>query len=157
MAETTLTVNGRYFQLELPYSAGMTINAGEANALNSAYKDGVRNRFAPKLKALEQARVSDEDIDAEFRAAAADFSFNPIPGRRRSVDKVTEMTHQLAVEFCRAAALRAKVPIDWNALSTDQQEAMVVRALSLNPQLREEAERRLTAITETMVEISFED
>lgn len=157
MSEVTLTVGGQHFTLQLPYAAGHVIDVGEANALNSAYKDGVRNRFAPRLKALEQVGASQSAIEEEFREAAADFTFSANPGKRRSMDKVTELTRQLAEEYCRAAALRASVPIDWNNLTKDQQSALVVRAISLHPELREEAERRLSAIAELSSVLDNED
>lgn len=144
--QQSVTILDHHFELELPYSPGHVITQGEANALNSAWKEGIRNRFTPKLKELLKIGASPESIKEEFAASTSEFSFSDTPSRRRSADKVTELARELAKTACIAAA--ARTGLAWNDIPPARQDAFIAAALERNPGIRAEAERRLAAVAD---------
>ena len=54
----TLTIAGETFQVPVRYRAGHVLTEGEAQALNQAYVEAVRNNNAEKVRSFPSIRAS---------------------------------------------------------------------------------------------------
>jgi hypothetical protein len=90
----TITILGRRFNVQSPYSVGHVCTKGEARALNQKRRESIRNKLAVagKNRALTQADVDD---------CAASFVFGERTTRRRTNDPVEAEALELARRLVR--------------------------------------------------------
>lgn len=154
MEPSQLTINGVIFEFTPRYSDGQTLvlSAPEANAFNSVLGDNLRNNYSPRVRAVRERLglgIEDELPDDEIAALRADFAeyqakyqFS-LPGRRVVIDPLQNLSEKLARE-----AIATKLRSQGKALkdfSDEWLDAKIEEVLKDNPQIVEEAKRRLEA------------
>jgi hypothetical protein len=152
-ASTTdkVKVSGLLFAMPAPrYSAGHTLTAGEAAALNQTRVENLRNNTTNKIKvALGVAGVEKAEqlpteviakLEADFHAYAAEYEFT-VGSVRRVVDPVETEARKIGRDMLRAA-LRAK-GIDLKTMAEGQFDTLLGGLLDKRPDIRDEAARRV--------------
>jgi hypothetical protein len=164
-----LTVQGLTFSVPRPYLAGHVLNEAEASQLNQVFGENIRNNFAAKMRGkVEEYRkansipddqeigadVLDKDtLDAEFAefANAYEFGVRQSSGSPRTpADPVAKEAQRIARERVKGALVKKGVKL--STVSEEQWKAWIAQVLEKYPDIREEAQRRVTAAAEIAVE-----
>ena len=70
-----ITIQGQTFKVPLRYSAGHTLNEGEAGALNQTLHENLRNNFAKKVAEGVEAGVPLETLQQQLDDYASEYQF----------------------------------------------------------------------------------
>lgn len=143
----TITIAGCEFTLEREYTGGCILTPPEAAALQIAYTEGLRNNFAPRVRAGLKKGLSAADLQADFTAYAAAYDFAP----RKRGPKVKPKADPAEKEALRLAVDKIKSQCRQNGLDarTATKDWLTARAQELvakDPFYLTEAQRRLTAL-----------
>lgn len=107
-ARTEITIAGETFRVPQPYTAGVVLNANEASALNQTYAENLRNNFASKVKAAQEAGTFEHDVlQGSLDDYANDYEFGVRTGGGRSGDPVQVEAMAIARELVRKAIAKA--------------------------------------------------
>ncbi len=154
-ASRPMTIQGVQFTVKWPYAAGHTVNSAEAEALNMARAENVRNNFAKRVKATRQeilaeqptageatiAQLAQKRLQDEFNTYDAEYEFGVLSPR--AVDPIGREAQRIAViVIAQQLNSQGKHVED---ISRDQHAALVAAAAAL-PAVRAEAERRVNAM-----------
>lgn len=149
-AETTpiqeLTIQGFTFTIPAPYAAGeVTLSEAEAATLNQTYAENIRNNFAKKVKAANEAGAADPtELQAALDEYAASYTFN---GPRRSiavpVDPVLREATKIARSMITEALQRKAIKI--KDLPEGKLDILISNLLEKNSDIHAEARRRVEA------------
>ena len=112
-----ILIQGREFEVPMPFEEGHVLTAGEASALNQVFAENVRNNFATRLKRWEEARDAAKAEGKEFSEPEpsqedlnkymADYEFGVRrPGQRTSTDPVETEALALALAKVKEAVLK---------------------------------------------------
>lgn len=145
---TQITIQGLQFDIPQPYAEGHPLTHNEAAALNQVYGENLRNNFAKRVRdAVEKAgnpeAVDVASLQADLDAYVSEYEF----GVRRagtprgSVDPVEAEAFKIAMETVKGA-LRAN-GFKLSDVSTEQKAELAQQLIDSNPQIREEAVRRV--------------
>lgn len=148
-----VTIQGLTFTYEPRYSAGHTLDEGEAKALNQVMKENLRNNFAQKVSAFQEGAVSEEIIQASFAEYVEKYRFSDRQTVERPTNKVEQIHSKLIREMAEAVCRRNKTT--FKDLSEARQEALLETIRASKPELLEEAKRRfeqLQSITAAALE-----
>jgi hypothetical protein len=156
-----IKVEGLLFNAPAPYKAGHTLNENEANTLNQTFAENLRNNFAKKVKSAKEAaqknggefpgdgEAAPDDLQQEFSSYANDYEF----GTRAASgtggeaglprDPVEREAHIMARDLIRQHA-KSK---GYGKLDAEQIAGLVPGILAKRPEIRQEAQRRISAKT----------
>lgn len=162
-----LTIQGMDFSYPMPYKTGHALTEGEASALNQVLGENLRNNFAAKIKA-KKAEIAAEyrkannlaedapvevgndalnmdEMRQEFESYCTDYEFGvrQSTGPRVPVDPVEREAFTMARTVIREALKGKNIKI--SSLSDEQMEGLIKQLLDSQPQIREEAKRRVEA------------
>jgi hypothetical protein len=99
-----ITIQGHTFRVPIRYSAGHTLNEGEAGALNQTLHENLRNNFAKKVSEGTDAGVPLETLQQQLDDYAADYQFGVRTGGGGfRGDPVMTLAMNVAREFVRQA------------------------------------------------------
>ncbi|OYW77664.1 MAG: hypothetical protein B7Z37_02970 [Verrucomicrobia bacterium 12-59-8] len=167
---TKLTIQGFELEFEAPYKEGDVLNANEAAAINQTFGENLRNNFAAiiKTKRGEIARandwfaddekkvpdlekVTDEmlqeefDVAAEFSTYAENYEFGArrAGGTRTVVDPVEKAARNIAWEKVKGLLKARNYKL--TDVDKDMRERLVGEALEKFPEIKDEAERQVSA------------
>lgn len=152
-----ITIQGQQFAIRWPYSEGHVCSAVEAEALNKARAENVRNNFSKQVeraKAQAESSISDHEsadnlekalamLPAEFAEYDASYEFGLLSPR--SMDPIGRESQRIAQIVVREQLNRAGKTED------DVEDTALrarVAAIALSPAVRAEATRRLDAMSE---------
>lgn len=158
-APVAIKVQGMIFHYSPRYFEGHVLTAVEAEVLNQTFGENLRNNFASKIRDAAEALAKDlpegekprEFTDEEKTAFANDFSayaasytfkaprqgagpVDPIDAEARKIAKAIILTHL------------AKKNIKASTLPDGNLEAMIKGLITKQPQIRDEAIRRVEAL-----------
>jgi hypothetical protein len=144
-----ITIQGISFTIPAPYFAGYVVTAAEAAALNQTYAENLRNNFAKSVKAAAEAdaQVDVETLQAQLTEYAATYEFQ---GRRRSVATPVDPVAREAYKIAKQAVVEAlqKRSIKVKDLPEGKLDALIAGLIEKNPDITEEARRRVAVTTE---------
>lgn len=112
-ARDSITIAGKTFTVPQPYEAGDTLKANEASALNQTYAENLRNNFASKVKAAEEAaktagtELDLETLQSELDTYADEYEFGVRTGGGRTGDPVMAEAMDIMREKVRKAIKKA--------------------------------------------------
>lgn len=146
----TITVQGLQFQVRWPYSEGHVCSAIEAEALNKARAENIRNNFAKRVtEAQAEAKATNCADESEVNAQLAmafdtydrDYEFGLLSPR--SMDPVGR-------EAQRISGIIVREQLNRRGQQEDDMEPEALKRkineTALLPAVRMEAERRLNAM-----------
>lgn len=164
-----LTIAGLTFQVPRPYKQGDILTEGEASQLNQVFSENLRNNFAAKIRSkideykkasgLSEdqevgADVLDKDtLDAEFEEYAEKYEFGvraASGGPRAPSDPIGREAVRIAWERIKAALKKKNYQLD--SISKEQKAKLIADALARYPNIREEAERRVNASADIVLD-----
>jgi hypothetical protein len=138
----TITIQGYEFPVQPRYNAGHTLSETEAEALNQAYWDNLRNNYTAKVKAAKQnGSLSEEahrDLIRQFEGYAQDYQFGQ---RRTAADPVHAQVEAQALSLARTAirdVMRDQGKKD--AYTAEQIEEAAADLIESDPSFRQKAE-----------------
>lgn len=166
-----LTIQGLTFQYSTPYVPGpVELTEGEASTLNQVRGENIRNNFASTIRkaresAYRQANSLKEDdkipegaelppaeMTEELRTAFAEYDAEYEFGVRKAstgprvpVDPVEREAYRIATDQIKVA-LKSK-GIKVSTVTDEQMESLIKQLLEANPLIREEAKRRVDAVS----------
>jgi hypothetical protein len=146
-----ITIAGMIFDLEPRYAPGHVLTEPEAHALNSAYRESVRNNFSLKVKAAREGGLDEDLIRRMFVDYIENFSFAARPPNRAPQNKVRQKAHEIAVIQIRQ--ILHKDGRDWDEFDEHKKDAMIARMLERNPAIMEEAERQIALLRSQAKEV----
>jgi phosphoenolpyruvate-protein kinase (PTS system EI component) len=140
----TITIQGYEFPVQPRYKAGHTLTDLEAEALNQAYWDNLRNNFTNKVKAAKSqsgglSEATHQDLVRQFEGYAQDYQFGQ---RRAAADPIYAQIEAQAVSLARTAirdAMRQQGQKD--AYSAEEIEAAAHDLVGTDPSFREKAQK----------------
>jgi hypothetical protein len=159
-----IKVEGLIFNAPAPYKAGHTLNENEANTLNQTFAENLRNNFAKKVKQAKEAaskngsefpddgEAAPEELQGEFTAYAADYVF----GTRAAGaggdaglprDPIEREAYVMARDLIRQHAKSKGIKVD-----AEQIAGLIPGILQKRPEIRAEAQRRVSAKTSISLE-----
>jgi hypothetical protein len=106
---TNITIAGETFTAPQPYAEGHVLSGNEATALNQTYAENLRNNFASKVKAAQEAGTFDlEQFQSEFDEYASGYEFGVRSGGGggRSGNPVLVEAMNIARELVRKAIVK---------------------------------------------------
>lgn len=165
----SLTIQGMEFSYPTPYKPGpYELSEGEASTLNQVLGENLRNNFAAKIKAKKEQLVEayrkqnglgedapveigndaldKNELDTEFAQYAADYEFGVRAqgtGPRVPVDPIEREAFNMAKTVIRNALKDKNIKI--SSVTDEQMEGLIKSLLDRQPQIREEAKRRVDA------------
>ena len=145
----SIRIQGVDFDAPAPYAAGQEINEPEAATLNQTLAENLRNNFAAKVKAAKETNgdnLSDEVIAglrADFATYADSYEFHGRRATRAPVDPVKREATKIAKSIVLAALRQKK--IETKSLPEGKLEELVEGVIGRQPQIMEEAKRRVEA------------
>lgn len=144
-----ITIQGISFTIPAPYYEGYVVTAAEAAALNQTYAENLRNNFAKSVKAAAEAdaQVDVETLQAQLTEYASTYEFQ---GRRRSVATPVDPVAREAYKIAKQAVVEAlqKRSIKVKDLPEGKLDALIAGLIEKNPDITEEARRRVAVTTE---------
>jgi hypothetical protein len=148
-AHQEITIQGITFVIPAPYHTGYVVTAAEAAALNQTYAENLRNNFAKSVKAAAEAGadVDVESLQAQLTEYASTYEFQ---GRRRSVATPIDPVARESYKIAKAAVVEAlqKRSIKVKDLPEGKLDALIAGLIEKNPEITEEARRRVAVTTE---------
>lgn len=155
----TIKVQGMFFSFSPRYQEGHTLTAVEADVLNQTFGENLRNNFASKIRAAqeelekdlaegEKARdFTDDEKTAfanDFSAYASSYTFKAPRVGAGPVDPVEHEASKIAKAIIMAHL--AKKNIKAASLPEGKLASLVKDLLAKQPQIRDEAIRRVEAL-----------
>jgi hypothetical protein len=138
----TITIQGYEFPVTRRYEAGHKLDEVEADALNQAYWDNLRNNFTGKVKAAKQGgALSDaalNDLISQFQGYSQEYQFG---NRRSSADPTIAQVEAQALTLARTAirdVMREQGKKD--AFTAEQIEAAAIDLVEGDPTFRQKAQ-----------------
>lgn len=134
-SRTEITIAGRNFMVDSPYTEGHRLNANEAAALNQVLHENLRNNFAKRVKDGTAGQ-------AELDAYAQTYQFGVRTG---GGGRVSDPVERRALELAKAAVEAGirksnRKPSDYSAAQiTDAAR----RVLETHPEFRERARQQV--------------
>lgn len=126
-----------------PYAEGHILTALEAEKLNHVFADSIRTSLMAKIKRLaEEGSINASAASKEFQAYADAYSFT-VRAPKAASDPIAKEANKIAKEQV-LAAIRKKGgnPADYSA---EQISEYVAKVLHHKPEIRAEAERRVSS------------
>jgi hypothetical protein len=159
-----IKVEGLIFNAPAPYKAGHTLDDNEASTLNQTFAENLRNNFAKKVKAAKEeaaknggefpadGEAAPDDLQTEFTTYASDYKFGTraAGGGGESAlprDPVEREAYIMARDLIRAHAKSKGIKVD-----AEQIAGLIPGILAKRPEIREEAQRRVSAKTSITLE-----
>jgi hypothetical protein len=141
---TTITIQGYEFPVHPRYKAGHTLSETEADALNQAYWDNLRNNFTSKVKAAKAqsgdlSEATLKDLIRQFEGYAQEYQFGQ---RRTAADPINAQVDAQALSLARTAirdVMRQQGKKD--AYTAEQVEAAAHELVGNDPTFRQKAEK----------------
>jgi hypothetical protein len=154
-----IKVEGLIFNAPAPYKAGHVLTENEANTLNQTFAENLRNNFAKKVKVAKEAAAKNgnefpedgeaapEELQGEFTAYAVDYEFGTRAagsGGDQGLprDPIEREAYIMARDLIRQHAKSKGFKVD-----AEQVASLIPGILSKRPEIREEAQRRVSAKT----------
>ncbi|PYS90935.1 MAG: hypothetical protein DMF62_03785 [Acidobacteria bacterium] len=155
-----IKVEGLLFNAPAPYKTGHVLTENEANTLNQTFAENLRNNFAKKVKSAKEAaqknggefpgdgEAAPDDLQQEFSSYANDYEFGTRAASGAGEaglprDPVEREAHVMARDLIRQHA-KSK---GYGKLDAEQIAGLVPGILAKRPEIREEAQRRISAKT----------
>lgn len=158
MPTIDITIQGLIFPLDVKYAEGHVLTAAEANALNSARNDSIRNNMAPRIKTAQESGLTPEQIREMYDTYVASFAFTSRPAKRQPADKVKQKAYELAERRIRALLAQKTELKPWDQYTEDQQEILIIKLLEKHPEINEEAKRQVeTMKAQALAILNFDD
>lgn len=158
-APITIKVQGMFFSFSPRYHEGHVLTAIEADVLNQTFGENLRNNFASKIRAAEEALAKDlpegqeprafteEERTAfanDFSAYASTYTFKAPRVGAGPVDPIEHEANKIAKAII--VAHLAKKNIKASSLPEGKLTELVKGLLAKQPQIRDEATRRVEAL-----------
>jgi len=107
---TNITIQGETFAAPQPYAEGHVLSGNEANALNQTYAENLRNNFASKVKAAQEAGTFDlAQFQSEFDEYASGYEFGVRSGGGGGGGRSANPVRAEAMSIARALVKKAIV------------------------------------------------
>lgn len=130
------TIQGKQFTIPKRYAAGHTLGENEAAALNQLLVENVRNNFAQKIKAAQDAKEP-EPGQTELDAYVAGYTFGVRSVGVRTTDPVLREAQNLAEAAIKKALLEKGVVL--KTVSDEKMDALIAAAIEKQPSFMEQA------------------
>ncbi len=155
---STITIAGETFSAPQPYTEGHVLSGNEANALNQVFAENLRNNFASKVKAAQEAGTFDLSVfQGSFDDYANEYEFGVRTGGGggRSGNPILAEAMNIARELVRKAIVKKGLKVaDYKAAeisalaksALDKGDAISAAIMSLATQ-RVEAAKEITDIS----------
>jgi hypothetical protein len=151
-----IKIEGLIFNAPAPYRAGHVLTENEANTLNQTFSENLRNNFAKKVKTARElaktngtdfpsdGEAASDDLQADFTSYASDYEFGTraAGGGEAGLprDPVDREAWIMARDLIKQHAKARDIKID-----AEQIAARIPEILQKRPEIREEAQRRVSA------------
>ena len=159
-----IKVEGLIFNAPAPYKAGHPLNENEANTLNQTFAENLRNNFAKKVKTArteaqkngtefpQDGEEAPQDLQQEFSSYANDYEFGTRAaggGGEGALprDPVDREAYIMARDLIRQHAKSKGIKVD-----AEQIAGLIPGILAKRPEIKEEAQRRVSAKTSISLE-----
>lgn len=142
-----ISIKGRTFTAQAPYSEGHVLTAAEALTLNQTRSENLRNNFSTTIekavKAAETAGVAVDEValQATFAAYEADYVFSGKRQARAPTDPVLAEAHKLA--RVKIAELARKKNVDSKTFSKEKWAQLITEVLGKMPEIMTVARQRV--------------
>jgi hypothetical protein len=158
-APITIKVQGQFFSFSPRYFEGHVLTSIEADVLNQTFGENLRNNFASRIRDAadklaenlpdgESARDFSEEektvFASEFAAYAESYSFKTPRVGAGPVDPIDAETKKIAKAIILVHL--GKKNIKASSLPEGNLEAMIKGLIAKQPQIRDEAVRRVEAL-----------
>lgn len=150
-ASHRITIQGISFPIRARYTEGHQCTAAEAQTLNQALGENLRNNFAKTVKDKLAAGVSHDELQAQFAEYQEAYTFHGYRrGGRPPADPAIKEAKKLAklkiVEQCRLKG------IDPKTFDNGKMDGLVESLMAKDPAYLREAKRRLEAARSVAME-----
>lgn len=142
--KTTITIASKSFTVPQPYAAGHVLTANEASAVNQVFAENLRNNFASKVKAADEAGTFDQDVlQGALDDYANDYEFGVRTGGGRTGDPVRQEAMNIARDMVRKAIAKKGLKVSDYSGKAISAKAQEVLDSGKYPQILETAKARV--------------
>jgi hypothetical protein len=149
-----IKIQGFTFTVPAPYAEGHVISEAEAYALNQTYAENLRNNFAKSVKDAQEAggEVDTATLQEQLTEYAAGYTFQMRRSRGTTiVDPVMreaeKIARQMVIEGLQKRSIKLK------DLQDGVLEGFIAKLLDKNPEIKEEAQRRVSLTVEASADL----
>jgi hypothetical protein len=141
-----ITIQGIPFRVPMRYQPGHQLSENEASALNQTLHENLRNIWAPRVKRATEAGESQEALQEQFDAYAAEYQFGRRQ-RRTNGPSDEAPVRNLAMSMARDIVRRAvrEKGLDWSTSKVSEAARQLLERQGPDGTLMQTARARVEA------------